>query len=169
MQEYSPYAAPQSSLETAPVAPAQLKVLSLKGRIGRLRYMAWLTATVLPAVLVGLLGTFAMKGIAQSLASSLLVIVVSIAVLVVTVPLNVQRLHDIGWSGWLFLLTFVPGVNSVFPLVMICAPGKKDSNRYGPPPPPNSLAVKVLATLWFVVMALVFLGAITGKFSPLKS
>ncbi len=67
-----------------------------------------------------------------------------VAFLVVSILFSVQRLHDIGWSGWLWLLNLVPFVGSFFPLVIMVVPGNIGANRYGPPPPPNSTAVKVL-------------------------
>jgi len=60
----------------------------------------------------------------------------------------VQRLHDLGWSGWLYFLNLVPLVNSVFPLLLLVLPGNPGANQYGPPPPRNSTAVKVLAAMW---------------------
>ena len=62
----------------------------------------------------------------------------------VSIQFSVQRLHDIGWSGWLWLLNLVPFIGSFFPLVIMVVPGNTSANRYGPPPPPNSTAVKVL-------------------------
>lgn len=71
----------------------------------------------------------------------------SIAFIVIAVMIGVQRLHDLGWSGWLWLLNFVPFVGSVFGILMLVLPGSTGANRYGPPPPANSTGVKVLASL----------------------
>jgi len=79
---------------------------------------------------------------------------------VVGVMIGVQRLHDIGWSGWLLLLTLVPVIGGVFSLLMFLIPGSTAANRFGPPPPPNSTAVKVLALLWLAVIVLGIVAAI---------
>ena len=71
--------------------------------------------------------------------------------IVIGVFIGVQRLHDMGWSGWLWLLNFVPVIGSVFALLMLIIPGTQGVNRYGPPPPPNSTGVKVLAWLFLLV------------------
>jgi len=73
---------------------------------------------------------------------------------------GVQRLHDIGWSGWLLLVTLVPIVGGVFSLLMFIIPGSTEANRFGPPPPPNSRAVKILALLWVAIIVIGIVAAI---------
>ena len=90
----------------------------------------------------------------------MLVGLVVIAMLVVAVQIGVQRLHDIGWSGWLFLLTLVPLVGGVMNILMFVVPGSDAANRFGPPPPANSTAVKILALLWLLVPVLGIVAAI---------
>ena len=62
----------------------------------------------------------------------------------------------------------VPFVGSFFPLVIMVVPGNTGANRYGPPPPPNSTAVKVLCSLWIVFFALIFAGGLLGGFSAVQ-
>ncbi|WP_044871290.1 DUF805 domain-containing protein [Pseudomonas sp. LFM046] len=144
----TPYAPPQSQVGEPLPEYGELKVLSTKGRIGRVRYLGWSMAMMLALLPVGglILGTFAVSDVL----ASLLTLVLCLAVVVVGVCIGVQRLHDIGWSGWLWLLNFVPVIGSVFGLVMLFMPGSAGANRYGPPPPPNSRAVKVLA--WLIIL-----------------
>ncbi|MNI87652.1 hypothetical protein D3C73_1448670 [compost metagenome] len=77
-------------------------------------------------------------------------------------------MHDVGWSGWLWLLNLVPFVGSFFPFVIMVVPGNELANRYGPPPPPNSTAVKVLSSLWLVVIALILVGSLGGGLSAIQ-
>jgi uncharacterized membrane protein YhaH (DUF805 family) len=44
----------------------------------------------------------------------------------VQLAVSVKRLHDIGRSGWLYLITFVPFIGSLILLVML---GFRDSGR----------------------------------------
>jgi hypothetical protein len=46
--------------------------------------------------------------------------------------------------------------------LMMAVPGNTGPNRYGPPPPSNTPRVKILAVLWLVVLALVFVAAMMG-------
>ncbi|WP_068829623.1 DUF805 domain-containing protein [Pseudomonas sp. BMS12] len=154
----SPYSPPQA--EVGDVLPefGDLRVFTLEGRIGRLRYLAWSMALMFAAAL--LYGVAAMGFVISDTVAMILMGIVGIGALVASVFLGVQRLHDIGWSGWLYLLQLVPIAGFVIALLMLVVPGTNAANRYGPPPPPNSTGVKVLAALWLLVPVLGILAAI---------
>jgi len=154
----SPYAPPLALVGEAIPEYGELEVFSIEGRIGRLRYLAW--SLVIMAAALGLLGIAAMGFAISEVVGWVLLGIVGIGILVVSVQIGVQRLHDIGWSGWLYLLNLVPIVGSLFPLLMLVIPGTNGSNRFGPPQPPNSTAVKILAALWLLVPVLGILAAI---------
>ncbi|MBF7728460.1 DUF805 domain-containing protein [Pseudomonas sp. N040] len=145
----SPYNPPQSAVGEPQPEHGELYVFSVRGRIGRLRYLAWsVTLTLLAA------GALLLAGFGYTITPGLgvlLIAAVIIAALVVGVQISVQRLHDIGWSGWLCLLALVPYLGSLFNLVILLIPGSKGPNRFGPPPPENSRAVKILAVLSILV------------------
>ncbi|MCY1334399.1 hypothetical protein D9M69_201530 [compost metagenome] len=144
----SPYAPPQAQVGEQLPEFGELKVLSAQGRIGRVRYLGWSMALMLAFLPVG--GVILGSVTVSEAVAGLLALVACLALAVVSVCIGVQRLHDIGWSGWLWLLNFVPIVGSVFALLMLFMPGTAGPNRYGPPPPPNSRAVKVLA--WLIIL-----------------
>lgn len=153
-----PYATPRAQVAEPMPAYGELRAFSLHGRIGRLRYLAW--SMTLSAAALALLA-FAGIGFALSqVLGVILVGLIGLGFLVVGVQIGAQRLHDIGWSGWFLLLHLVPVVGSFFPLVMLLMPGKAGANRYGPPQPPNSRSVKVLAALWLLVPVIGILAAI---------
>lgn len=154
----SPYATPQADVAENLPQFGELKVLSINGRIGRVRYLGW-TMAMLLCTLPILMLSFGGSLIASALGNLLLGIAVLIMV-VVGVMIGVQRLHDIGWSGWLWLLNFVPFVGSIFALLMLIIPGTQGVNRYGPPPPPNSTSVKLMAWLFLLVPLTGILAAI---------
>ncbi|UST63609.1 DUF805 domain-containing protein [Pseudomonas moraviensis] len=170
----SPYAPPRANVGESLPAFATLKPFSVEGRIGRLRFLAW--TMVLSLVALPIVGVFAL--IALGLVSGdsttglifggVLAVFLFIGFMIVSILFSVQRLHDIGWSGWLWLLNLVPFVGSFFPLVIMVVPGNTGANRYGPPPPPNSTAVKVLCSLWIVFFALIFAGGLLGGFSAVQ-
>lgn len=170
----SPYAPPRATVGENLPQFATLKPFGVTGRIGRLRYLAWtmvLTLVVLgvgsvaAVVAIGLISTDSSAGL---IIGGLLAFFLCLAIGVVSIQIAVQRLHDIGWSGWLWLLNLVPFIGSFFPFVIMCVPGTNVANRYGPPPPPNSTAVKVLSSLWVVFIVVVFLGALAGGFTALQ-
>ncbi|MFP3495609.1 DUF805 domain-containing protein [Pseudomonas sp. SIMBA_059] len=175
----SPYAPPRSAVGDELPEYAPLNVFTIHGRIGRLRYLAWtLVLTVAMLVASGIIAT---AGFAVATASptagiilgSLLGFALFVAMLWVSVQIAVQRLHDLGWSGWLWFLNLVPLVNSVFPILLLVLPGNAGANQYGAPPPRNSTAVKVLATLWLafipVMLAIVVTLGMNGYLNQLEA
>lgn len=154
----SPYATPKAQVAEELPSYAELKVFSVTGRIGRLRYLAWSAAFFLVALPLYLVATLFLA-VSPALGGILIAAIV-IALVVVSVQVGVQRLHDVGWSGWLLLLNLVPVVGGVFALLMLVVPGTTEANRYGPPPPPNGKGVKLLALTWLLVPILGILAAI---------
>ncbi|KJZ67346.1 DUF805 domain-containing protein [Pseudomonas fluorescens] len=171
----SPYAPPLATVGEALPEFSTLKPFSFEGRIGRLRYLAWTMSLTLVTLGAGsLLAVFALALINTDstialILGGLLALIGFVALGLVSIQFSVQRLHDIGWSGWLWLLTLVPFVGSLFPFVMVIVPGNNTANRYGAPPPPNSTAVKILSSLWLVLIAILFIGGLTGGLTTLQS
>ncbi|MFI8384651.1 DUF805 domain-containing protein [Pseudomonas sp. NPDC079086] len=154
----TPYATPKAAVAEALPEFGELKAFTTDGRIGRLRYLAWSMVLMLACLpLFGIAGGFFA---ASEILGGLLMVLVGIAVAVVGIMFGVQRLHDIGWSGWLLLVTLVPIVGGVFSLLMFIIPGSTAANRFGPPPPPNSRAVKILALLWVAMIVIGIVAAI---------
>ncbi|MES2785557.1 MAG: DUF805 domain-containing protein [Pseudomonadota bacterium] len=140
---YSPPTARVLDVDSAATQVQPLRVSTFKGRIGRLRYLAWMCGGYLV-----LFGLAALGGLLAGMAGAprLVDAVTGIAGLIFIifwVFWTIQRSHDMGWSGWTWLWTIIPFVV----LVWIFKGGDKGSNRYGAPPPPNSLGVHVLAWL----------------------
>jgi uncharacterized membrane protein YhaH (DUF805 family) len=171
----SPYAPLQASVGEALPEFGPLKAFTFTGRIGRLRYLAWTMALML--VLMGVASVFVSIGWSLiALTSTVGLIIgglfgtaIGIAFIVVGIQISVQRLHDLGWSGWLYLLTLVPFVGGLFAILLAILPGNTAPNQYGAPPPANSTAVKVLCALWLVFIAAGFIGLLTGGIETLHN
>jgi uncharacterized membrane protein YhaH (DUF805 family) len=142
----SPYAPPRAAVGDHTEEYSTLKVFTINGRIGRLRYLAWTLVLTLAMLVAG--GIISTASFAVATASptagiilgSLLGFALVVAIVWVSVQIGVQRLHDLGWSGWLWFLHLVPLVNSVFPILLLVLPGNAGANQYGAPPPRNSTA-----------------------------
>ncbi|AUG10268.1 DUF805 domain-containing protein [Pseudomonas sp. S09G 359] len=175
----SPYAPPRAAVGDDLPEYATLKVFTIHGRIGRLRYLAWtLVLTLAMLVIGGIISTVSFAvATASPTAGTLLGVLLGLGLFValvwVSVQIGVQRLHDLGWSGWLYFLNLVPLVNSVFPILLLVLPGNAGANQYGAPPPRNSTAVKVLATLWLafipVMLAIVVTLGMNGYLDQLEA
>jgi uncharacterized membrane protein YhaH (DUF805 family) len=57
-----------------------------------------------------------------------------LAVLVPTIAVTVRRLHDAGYSGWLFLLTLIPWLGVLILLVFALLPPSPAGAKYDPAP-----------------------------------
>lgn len=156
--EASPYATPKAQVAEQLPEFGELKVFSVNGRIGRVRYLAWSAAMFFTALGLYMISALAMA--VSPVVGGILMAAIVIAAVVVSVQIGVQRLHDIGWSGWLMLVNLIPVVGGVFALIMLVVPGTAEANRYGPPPPPNSTGAKVLAFTWLLVPIIGILAAI---------
>ena len=57
----------------------------------------------------------------------------SLAVLVPGIAITVRRLHDIGKSGWWYLINLIPLVGQIIVLIWFCKDSTED-NQWGPNP-----------------------------------
>jgi uncharacterized membrane protein YhaH (DUF805 family) len=118
------------------------------GRIGRLRFLAYgvglyilfIAITFAAGMIVGMTRTTPMT----ATVIGLLVYFVGAALLLI------QRSHDMNLSGWWTFAAFIPLVG----LLWLFKPGTPGPNRWGAPPPPNGLGVKIIGLL-FPVLALI--------------
>ncbi len=149
---FNQYAAPAANV--ADIAPetgyAALDYFSANGRIGRLRYMAYLVGG---GFLLNI-ATGVAAGIFVAAAPGLLSVMNVVAWIPFTwwlVINGIKRSHDFNASGWWSAATLIPFAS----LIWLFVPGTQGANRYGPPPPPNTTGVKILALfapLFFVAI-----------------
>ncbi|WP_209329311.1 DUF805 domain-containing protein [Lunatimonas salinarum] len=57
-----------------------------------------------------------------------------LAVFVPGLAVVVRRLHDIGKSGWMFLVALIPVVGGIWLLVLLVTEGNSGENKYGSDP-----------------------------------
>jgi uncharacterized membrane protein YhaH (DUF805 family) len=126
----------------------QPTLLSVDGRLGRVRYLAYSTALALAfAVVVGLIASILFKINPDYVG---LAMVLYLPAMFAAFVIAKRRLNDLDVSGWVSLLMLVPLVNLGLSLWMMFARGSAGANNFGPPPAPNSTRVVVLA--WVVTL-----------------
>lgn len=100
--------------------------LNFNGRAGRLEYwsfmLLYMGLTIIIARIGLLVGGFA--GIA-------LIAIYGLATWLPAWSVLVRRLHDIGLSGWFFLIGFIPYAGAMILLVMTLLPSQQRENRWG--------------------------------------
>ncbi|MCW8194843.1 DUF805 domain-containing protein [Proteobacteria bacterium 005FR1] len=158
----NPYAAPAAEDIGNDAPTYQPKILSLSGRIGRARYLAYGMAwTLLMYLVAAIFGAVSAVVLVDSSAAIIVAgLAVYVLMLVPTTAMLVRRLNDLNHSGWLALLMLVPLVNIGFTLYILFAPGTKGPNRYGPAPAANSGGVIAAATILPLIFVIGILAAV---------
>jgi len=163
MSAVNPYMPPRADVADIVDENAEFQepnILSWRGRIGRLRYMAYVSgAYLLFAVFMGIVAaatgvSFGRNGGSAVLWSGILVFVAF------TFMAAIQRAHDLDWSGWSVLLMFVPFVGAIMALIWLFKSGTDGANRFGPPPTPNTWGVRILGCLMPALFVIGILAAI---------
>jgi uncharacterized membrane protein YhaH (DUF805 family) len=159
LNQYAPPTAAVSDVSPESVGYSELKYFSTKGRIGRLRYLAYSTGSSLIIMFVlglvmGMLG--AVGGGALGLIGTLVSLVAYPFIIWFAFICAIKRCHDANLSGWWSLGMFIPIANFAF----FFMPGTKGSNKFGPPPPPNTLGVKVLGLILPIIFFVGIMAAI---------
>lgn len=139
-------------------------LFSLRGRLGRARYIAYSLGGIVGVFLVMTLAGMALLLLSSSF-GQLLYVILSIALLYVFLPiyfmiLTVKRAHDFNIGGWLALLLLVPIVNLMFWFI----PGTRGHNNYGTEPDPAPFGIRIAA----LALPLLLLGAFvaTSEIAP---
>lgn len=83
---------------------------------------------------------FEMHGMTVPMSYGWIYVIYGIAVLLPSLAVWVRRLHDIGKSGWLVLISFIPIVGAIILLVWACTEGQMGDNRFGADPKQEEMA-----------------------------
>lgn len=143
--------------------PAAFAPFSLRGRLGRVEFVAGSVALALGgSLLVSALGFFLLAfplGLARTLFTLATVGILYVLLPVLAAMLAVRRLHDIGKPGWLVLLLLVPLANILFTLVLAAWPGTAATNVFGPARPPASTPALAAAVALPLLLVAAFLAS----------
>ncbi len=61
-------------------------------------------------------------------------LIVALAMIIPNLAVSIRRLHDIGKSGWMILIAFIPIVGSIMLLVFCVTDSQREPNQWGPNP-----------------------------------
>ena len=56
----------------------------------------------------------------------------SLATFIPSIAVAIRRLHDVGKSGWMLLVVFIPLLGGIWLLVLYCTDSQPGDNEYGP-------------------------------------
>lgn len=142
----NPYQTPAASEGIDNLQSYKPEIFSTKGRIGRLRYLAYsMIYNIIIMFVIGILSAIMVPVLASGGDPAGSAVFVSALMMLIYVPAIAiffivarRRLHDLNRSGWLSLLIFVPLLNMLFGLYLLFWPGSPEANDYGPAPEANS-------------------------------
>lgn len=167
MTDQNPYTTPDASLAVDTAETYQPRVFSFSGRIGRLRYLAYLTgvylvvaAVIIPIMIFAGLGARASGLQDISIATGAFIIIGYIAILVLVFTFGKRRMNDLNRSGWWMFLFLVPLANFLLMLYMLLGSGTDGTNDYGAAPDKNSLGVKILGLVFPIIILVGIVAAV---------
>jgi uncharacterized membrane protein YhaH (DUF805 family) len=102
------------------------KYVVFSGRARRSEFWWFFLFAVIVYIVVGIIDA--------AIGSSILGLIVSLALLLPSLAVNVRRLHDTGRSGWWILIGLIPIVGFIILLIFECQDSQPGANAYGPSP-----------------------------------
>ena len=109
--------------------------VGFSGRASRSEY--WFAYLSFMVAVIGMFTlTFVSLFVVEALATlmGLLTFGLYIGALLPLLAVSVRRLHDLGKSGWMMLIMFIPFVGGILLLVWFVTDGEAANNAYGPVP-----------------------------------
>ena len=113
------------------------KYIDFNGRARRKEYWMWtLYVTlifILAMILDNMLGlNFELLG--EDLGYGWLYLITGIINFIPGLSIVVRRLHDVGKSGWFYLIILIPIIGWIGILILLCSDGDKEENKWGTNP-----------------------------------
>ena len=113
------------------------KFADFNGRARRKEYWMWtLYCTIILLIsmtLDNLFGlTFELLG--EDLGYGWLYLIFGIIQFIPGLAVVVRRLHDVGKSGWYYLIVLIPLIGFIWILVLLCTDGVEEENKWGTNP-----------------------------------
>lgn len=159
-----------------PPFPAADHPLSIRGRFGRLSFIAWsaflqfifLCSSIALGLSIDIVNIASLSvnsnwQVSLHGLSSLFALAIMLVYLYFGIVITVRRLHDLDRSGWWMLLFFVPLINLFVWIYILLFPGTRGSNQYGPIR--TSLVWEKIVAWLVIIFTVLSLLATTALFS----
>ena len=104
------------------------------GRLARGQFCLRIVFIMIFLAAIGLLSTMLQDVSVLGTIVAGIFIISFIAVSISYVMLSARRCHDLGKSGWMALVQFIPAVGAFFQIYLLCAKGNPGPNSYGEDP-----------------------------------
>jgi uncharacterized membrane protein YhaH (DUF805 family) len=122
------------------------KYAVFSGRSRRAEYWYFVLFNIVIRITLGIVGFMIGDGInisgilySSEMLLGILIKLYGLAIFIPALAVTVRRLHDIGKSGWMGLVSFIPLIGIIWLIILLATDGNPGENKYGPDP-------KVVAT-----------------------
>jgi uncharacterized membrane protein YhaH (DUF805 family) len=116
------------------------KYATFTGRASLGEYWWWVLFVGLSYMVLGLLVNLTDGGGTQLGFFGVVALLGYLATIIPSIAVAVRRLHDVGRSGWWFLITFIPFIGSLILFIFLVTSTTPTAAQYGPPYPPSAPA-----------------------------
>lgn len=135
----APYSEPSTGLWSYFLQSITTNYVNFRGRARRKEYWAFVLFMILGGMALGaVVGIVAaVSGQERDSISMMTLVLVGIfcvAMILPSIAVTVRRIHDLGLSGWFYLLILVPYVGGIILFVFTLLPSQKHDNKWGPVP-----------------------------------
>lgn len=172
----NPYSAPQSNVSLGAKEDdyCEIKLFSVEGRLGRLRYFNRIFVASYLFIILTSIFSFIVRARGYGQKTKLFgwlhpdimlgIIIVFCILLIATFVFSIiQRLHDTNRSGWFALLLLIPLINVLLGLTLLFSPSVATSNNFGAPSPQNTLVTNMVGGLFIILILLNILSRGLGR------
>ena len=97
-------------------------------------YMIFVIVAIVADNILGTAFTIGEGDYAMSIGYGWIYVLFMLALFIPTIAVMVRRLHDVGKSGWWWLINFIPLIGVIWFLVLMCTDSNPGDNKYGPSP-----------------------------------
>jgi uncharacterized membrane protein YhaH (DUF805 family) len=112
------------------------KYALFSGRSGRREFWMYTLFLFITLIVVGIIAGILGGVLGQTGATigGALYGIVVLGVLCPTIAMSVRRLHDMGYTGWWYLASFIPGGSAVLLILFAIKESQPGDNKYGADP-----------------------------------
>lgn len=109
------------------------KYAVFSGRARRAEYWYFLLFNIIFSIIVGILDSII--GTSNTVGPyGLLQVIFLLALIIPGIAVAIRRLHDIGKSGWMLLISLIPIIGGIWLLILLARDSNPGDNKYGPNP-----------------------------------
>lgn len=110
------------------------KYAEFNGRARRAEYWYFVLFNIIFAIVAGIIDGIIGSGGSGLWHAGIVSSLYSLALIIPSLAVGVRRLHDVGKSGWMILISLIPIVGIIWLLILYIRDSNPGDNEYGPDP-----------------------------------